>query len=276
MRTTRTALFTLLLAVAPAAALAAAADEKAPESMAKAPKADPAAGAKSTDATKTDATKTEAAKTDAPKTPPASVTAAPDGGRFKIRRGWFALADLGVYATFGGRDVRDIDRGQPKKTISNVEPHLGITVGYDLSHTDTFNFALGLKFAMGLNSGAGRASANDIADSTTNTLTKSNDYSVIETGIEASAAFMTSDRFAITVKVDGGGGFLDPDPGKSADVTGAGGIVFAPVFGVGVGGEYYTLLNDFSVGLMLRFQGILASGGLIPAASITIPIKYTF
>jgi hypothetical protein len=127
---------------------------------------------------------------------------------------------------------------------------------------------------MGLNGGVGRVTDAEIAAGEEVT-TKSNDFSVIETGGEVWLGFLMTDRIALDVKLDGGMGIVDPDPSKTAGEDGAGTAVFAPTFGAGLGVEYFTLLNDFSVGLTLRFQAVLVDG-MIPGATITIPIKYTF
>jgi hypothetical protein len=212
-------------------------------------------------------------------------------GRFLIRRGFFAEADLGMYMTFLGRNTND--PMLPSRFSSNLEPHIGVNVGYDVVQSEGFNLALALRFAMGFNGGLGRvtdaqfqASTNGApAPGTPDAATKPADYTVTELGALIAASIMMTDRIALTIRGDGGIGILDPDPSKAAAtldtpmamyLPGAGAAVFVPVFGAGVGVEYYTLLNDFSIGILLRFQGILAPDGLIPAMSITFPVKYTF
>jgi hypothetical protein len=221
-------------------------------------------------------------------------------GRTVIRRGFFAEADLGMYLTFIGRNTADMTL--PKRFSSNLEPHLGVNVGYDVVHSDAFNLAIALRGAMGFNGGLGRVSDAEYQTYTDpsapkagapDPTTKPANYTVTELGLLVTASIMMTDRVAISVRGDGGLGVLNPDPTKAAatldspcptaagqtngcNIPGAGGAAFVPVFGAGVGVEYYTLLNDFTVGVLLRFQGVLASDGMIPAASITFPIKYTF
>jgi hypothetical protein len=223
---------------------------------------DPAPAAK-TEEKKDDASATET-------TPAATVESAPQE-RFKIKRGFYAQADLGVYMTFMGRNTNN--PAFPKRFTSNVQPHVGVVAGYDVVSSDSFNLGLGARFAMGLSGGAGRVSDAELMGEDIGT--KSNDFSVIELGAEADLAIMMTDRVWLNIKLDGGAGIVDPDPTKVAGEDGAGAATFAPVFGAGVGVEYFTLLNDFSVGATLRFQGVLADG-MIPGMSITIPIKYTF
>ncbi|MCK6544327.1 adventurous gliding motility protein CglE [Myxococcota bacterium] len=265
----RAPLLTLLLVGTPGLALA---EEPAPADATTAPAGDTATN-----------------------TPPAdqaaSATATPDDA-FKIKRGFFAESDLGLFMTFGGRNTNNPDL--PARGVSNVQPHLGVTVGYDVVHGPKYNFSLGVKLAMGFSGGAGRATESEIAEGINDVTTKSNDYTVIETGIQAAFSYLVTDRLALTLKADGGGGFLDPDPtvatiteppcpegantvdnGRACITPGSGSAAFAPMFGAGIGVEYFTLLNDFSVGVTLRFAGILKDG-MIPAASATFPIKYTF
>jgi hypothetical protein len=105
---------------------------------------------------------------------------------------------------------------------------------------------------------------------------RSADFSILEAGLVAALALNVSDRVAVTIKVDGGAGPISPDPTKFATDPGAGGAVIAPTVGGGAGIEYFTLLNDFTVGIDLRFAMTLLSGYPIPSASATIPVKYTF
>jgi hypothetical protein len=196
--------------------------------------------------------------------------------RFRIRRGFFAETDLGVYFTFGGRNTNDFINEFPKKTISNVQPYLALTFGYDLVHSEGFALSGGLRLSAGYSGGAGRVSDADLALGVEAISTRSSDFAVLETGVALAAAIFMSDRLALTVKADGGMAAVDPNPTLSAAEDGAGAAVFAPIFGGGLGLEYFTLLNDFSVGLDLRFAMVLISGASIPSASVSVPIKYTF
>jgi hypothetical protein len=210
-------------------------------------------------------------------TPPAAPEAAGPSSapqdRFKIKRGFFAQSDLGVFLTFGGRNTNN--PMLPSRVTSNIQPHLGVVVGYDVVHSEAFSLSLGLRFAMGLSGGAGRVTSAELGME--DVTTKSNDFSVIEAGGEIGLGILATDRLAVTIKVDGGAGIVDPDPSKVAGdpCNCAGAATFAPTFGAGAGIEFFTLLNDFSVGFTMRFQGVLVDG-LIPGASFTIPIKYTF
>lgn len=207
---------------------------------------------------------------------------------FQIRRGFFAEADLGVYFTFGGRNTNDVNPENPfpKKGISNVQPYLALTAGYDLVHSEGFALSAGLRLGAGYSGGAGRVddseltglqgSADDAKATIASVSTKPSDFAVIEMGAALAAAIFVSQRVAITVKADGGIAAVDPNPTAYAADPGAASATFAPIIGGGLGVEYFTLLNDFSVGLDLRFAMVLVSGSSIPSASISAPIKYTF
>lgn len=216
----------------------------------------------------------EASKPEAAVTDQAPAQADP----FQIRRGFFAEAGLGVYFTFGGRNTNDTnpDNPYPKKGISNVQPYLALTFGYDLVHSDSFALNAGLRLSAGYSGGAGRVTDEEIANNFDEVSTKPSDFAVLETGVAVGAAFFVSERVALTVKVDGGLAAVDPNPTRFASEEGASSAAFAPIVGGGLGVEYFTLLNDFSVGTDLRFAMVLLSGSAIPSASVSIPVKYTF
>lgn len=220
-----------------------------------------------------DAAQGDAAKADAAKAQEPVGVAPQQDAPFKIRRGFFAETDLGVYFTFGGRNTNDV--ALPSRGISNVQPFLGITAGYDIVHGPRYSFSLGVKLAVGYSGGAGRVTGAEVMMGGTDLTTRSSDFAVMEAGVAAGFAYMVSDRLAVTAKLDGGAGIVDPNPKASASDTGAGGVSAGGLIGAGLGIEYFTLLNDFSVGLDLRYAQVLA-GGSIPSASVTIPIKYTF
>jgi hypothetical protein len=192
-------------------------------------------------------------------------------GTFTIRRGFFAEGDLGIFVTLGGVNTNSVELNS--RGTSNLQPYVGATFGYDLFSTSVFALGLGIRLAMGLNGGAGRA---DQAEPLDQANTKSNDYSIQEAGAVVNLVFLVTDRLGITLKLHGGAGFVTPDPTLPASDPEAGKFVFAPVFGGQLGLELYTLLNDFSIGIQAGFVGAIAGGEFIPGLSGTIPIKYTF
>jgi hypothetical protein len=225
--------------------------------------------------------------TEAPKTaePPKQEAASGAEDRpFQIRHGFFAEADLGVFFTFGGYDTTKAPPA--KRALSNVQPYLGAVFGYDVLSARDYALSAGLKLAVGYSGGAARLNADEAGNPGAFKVTeKSADFAVVEIGIATAFAYHLTDRLALTIKADGGLASVDPTPVVPASTPGASSAAFSGMFGVGAGVEYFTLLNDFSVGLDLRFAMIFLSGTLennqavsytVPAASISIPVKYTF
>jgi hypothetical protein len=201
--------------------------------------------------------------------PAAAATDEAQKTAFTIRRGFFAEGDLGIFVTIGGVNTNSVELNN--RSTSNLQPYIGATFGYDVVDLEAFAMGLGLRFAMGLNGGAGRANPGDPDPNT-----QSNDYSIQEAGAVLNFVFMVADRVGLTLKLHGGAGFVTPDPTLPAGEPDAGKFVFAPVFGGQFGVELYTLLNDFSIGIQAGFVGAIAAGEFIPGLSGTIPIKYTF
>ncbi len=205
--------------------------------------------------------------------------------RFPIRRGLFAEGDFGVFMTIGGRNTNN--PALPSRGASNMQPYVGIMTGYDLYSDDVMNFAAGLKFALMLNGSAGRVSDAEAANpSAGNPLTKANDYEVWQIGVGGAFDYLLTDRFGLSLKMDGGLAILNASPFEAANVPGgdaqdalqfpnAGKSTIGGIVSAGVGVTYATLLTGFTVGIDVRFSAILADE-LIPALSITAPIKYNF
>ncbi|MFO0726783.1 MAG: adventurous gliding motility protein CglE [Myxococcota bacterium] len=215
----------------------------------------------------------EGAKT-APAVPQQAAQGEGEDRPFQIRRGLFAETDVGVYFTFGGTNTNDAPNF-PKKSISNIEPYLGVFFGYDIVRGQKLTFAAGLKLAAGYSGGAGRVSATQLTDGTPVGELPA-DFGIMQLGAGISVSYLLSDRIAIVGKADGGMSAVLPNPLIPASVAGAGGAAFGGIFGVGLGMEYFTLLNDFSVGLDVRFSMAMLSGASIPGLGITVPVKYTF
>jgi hypothetical protein len=194
---------------------------------------------------------------------------------FTIRHGFWTQADLGVFFSFGGKNYDPVE-GLKSKGFSNIQPYVGVTAGYDIAYSNSYQFALGAKLAAAYSAGAARVTDAAVARVGADASTMSQDFGIYELGLLAKFGFFLSPRVALNVAIDGGASFVDPDPTKAATEDGAGKSVFAPLFGAALGVEYYTLLNDFSIGLDLRFAMAMVSGASIPGLSITLPMRYTF
>ncbi len=195
---------------------------------------------------------------------------------FRPRRGLSAEGEFGVFFTLGGRDANDPQEGFPSRTVSNAGPYVAVIVGYDVYETDGFALSIGPKFGAAYNSGSARLTESDIASVGDDAAsTYSNDYGAYEASLNLSAIFMVTDRLAVTGKVNGGVAFIDVNPTVDSADPDAGNLAIGGLFGVSGGVEWYTLLNGFSVGLQVRFQGLLVDG-FIPGIAIPATLRYTF
>ena len=194
---------------------------------------------------------------------------------FPIRRGMYAEADLGIFLTLFGRNTNKI--GIPSKATSNMQPYLGVTFGYDLIQKPKMTLGLGVRLGAGYSSGAGRVSDAELSQfSEPELMTRPNDYAIYEAGLAAALSFLVHERIALTVKAGGGLGAAYANPYTFAGEAGSANAAIGAMFGGSLGVEYFTLLNDFSVGLDVRGAAAMISGNMIPNLAITVPIKYTF
>jgi hypothetical protein len=215
--------------------------------------------------------------------PTESAEVAADDRVLPIRRGLFARGDFGAFFTIGGKDFRAADGAVSDNTVSNLQPLLGITVGYDVVQSPNINLALGARFATTFN-----ASAAQIPGSTNNPATLPRDaqsfpgdFGIYEFGAAADLTIMASDRLGVLVHADGGMSLVRPDPSLPATsdagtfVDGAGEATIGGIFSAGGGVEYYTLLTGVSVGFVAAFYGVITDD-FIPGVGLYIPLKYNF
>lgn len=201
-------------------------------------------------------------------------TAAEEQPRFPIRHGFFTQGDFGVFMSMGGKTI-DVNAGATaSKGISNAQPYAAFMLGYDVLHGTSYRLSLGLRVLSAFSGGAGRVTAD--SEATGDFLTQSSDFGFFGGGLDVGFSYFLGERLALTLRGEGGMLMVSPDPLLSADQEGAGGSVAAPFFGGGLGVDFFTLLNDFSVGLFGRFITVMRSGDPIPGVSITVPIRYTF
>ncbi len=227
---------------------------------------------------------------------------------FRPRRGLSVEAEVGVFVTFGGRNANDADPNNlfPSRSASNANPYLALIVGYDVVSTESFALNIGPKFGVAFNGGSSRLSEDDVAVVGVNGgSTFANDYAVYEAGLNATLLFGVTERLWLTGRVNGGAIFVDANPnvdfcGRNADSDGpspvlpedptqaeieafraacgdtdAGDLAIGGLFAASVGIEWYTLLDGFSVGLEVRFHGMLVDD-FIPGLAIPATLRYTF
>ena len=219
---------------------------------------------------------------------------------FSARRGWFAEGELGVFMTIGGRNSDKQLEGFPSVGISNASPYIAVILGYDVFSTDSFALSVGPKFGAAFNSGSSRVTSDFAQQRPQAASTFANDYAAYEAGLNVSLVFMVAEQLSVTAKLNGGAVFVDSNPNvdycgvggvdeqaspslpTDADTlrelcgdTDAGNLAIGGLFGASAGIEWYTLLNGFSVGVQIRFQGLLVDG-FIPGIAIPATLRYTF
>ncbi|MCI0571416.1 MAG: adventurous gliding motility protein CglE [Myxococcaceae bacterium] len=182
--------------------------------------------------------------------PAASLAAAPPEGVVpQVRRGFFVETDVGMFFTLGGVDG-----------YSNAQTYLQLGLGYDLAD----RFSLGGHFGLGSNAAncfGGRTPAGACVGS--------ENFTVFF--LDASAAYLLpiADRVYLTPKLLVGFTLMDPSP-----TEGAAGSMSGPNVGVGLGVEYATFMDHFSIGADVSVR--LVVGPNIPAVAIFPRVKYTF
>lgn len=175
---------------------------------------------------------------------------------FVLERGFYASGDLGIFMTFGGT------RG-----YSNVQPFVAVKIGFDINDYLSVQLALS----------SGYSSGNPLSDNDAGLGIPEQeviDYSLFGMGAEIVGALRPTPRFAIEPKLGGGLTRIHPtphDPGDPNSFVGG----FAPHASGGVDFKYLTLLTDFTAGVSLTGYMIF-SQKLIPAASATFVVRYTF
>nr|WP_255443004.1 adventurous gliding motility protein CglE [Corallococcus sp. Z5C101001] len=185
---------------------------------------------------------------------PALGATPPEGVEFQPRQGFFTETDVGVFFTLGGAN-----------NYSNAQTYLQLGIGYDL----TERLSLGAHFALGAS--AQNCFAGFLPDS--NVCALSDNFTVAFGDLTAAYHVRLANRFYLTPKLAAGYTRLDPtpvdpdkgDPGRSINAFNA---------GVGVGVEYATSLDHFSVGADFLARYII--GPNIATFALFPRVKYTF
>lgn len=142
------------------------------------------------------------------------------------RRGTFAETALGAFATLGG-----------SSPLSAAEPYLSMTVGHNLAERSALFLSLGI--------GASGASCFDRSQTG---CAAADSFGVTFLEVGASSGTQIAPRTLLSGKVLGGVGIFSPGPFARLDGSVPGRVV-APHLGVGVGIDYDTHLDHFSVGV---------------------------
>lgn len=183
-----------------------------------------------------------------------------EGVPLKVRRGFFTETDIGVFFTLGGQNA-----------YSNAQTYLQLGVGYDVSE----NIELGFHFGIGSNAQNCVAVlepgvACEIREGTVRTAYPDN-FTMMFLDLSAAYLFKVVERFYIAPKIAAGYTLLDPAPKAGADGTP---ITSGPNFGGGVGVEYATNMDHFSIGADALVRYVM--GADVISVAIFPRVKYTF
>lgn len=188
--------------------------------------------------------------------PGLAVAATPaEGVALKVRRGFFTETDVGGFVTVGG------DYGN-----SNLQTYLQLGVGYDISEV----VEIGLHVGIGANASNCFAGLNPKNDSCLRT----DNFTM--TFIDLSGAYLVNlaERLYVAPKVVVGYTLLEPAPVERSDQTPVNSAINA---GLGVGVEYATNMDHFSIGFDVIGRYVVGLGsGLNLAVQFFPRVKYTF
>jgi len=193
---------------------------------------------------------------------PLARTAVPSNGVDETpRRGTFAEASVGAFATVGGSRV-----------LSKAQPYLGLTVGRDLGAASSLFASLG----------TGASSNSCFQPATAGGCAGADSFGATFLELGASTGTWLTRRMLLSGKLMGGMTLLSPGAFTRKDGTTVSDQAIAPHAGAGLGLEYKTRLDHFGVGLeaILRYslaprpdgggKGGIASLALLPR------IRYVF
>lgn len=199
----------------------------------------------------------------------ASAATPMTGVPVNIRRGFFTETDLGTFFTLGGEG----------KSPSNAQAYLSLSAGYDVYAEGDHFVSLGLGFGMGTSAGAcfgdiytpdaavSPCQGAEIDPDTGKNVILSDNWTV--TSLEATAlyGYQVYPRLMATGRLLGGVGFIQPQAFEGVDNP-------VPLAGAGLGVEYATRFEHFSLGLDLA--GKFFIGPNVPGIAIAPRVKYTF
>lgn len=178
-----------------------------------------------------------------------------EGEPLKVRRGFFTETDVGAFMTFGGDDV-----------YSNLQSYLQLGLGYDFHITQSFGLGVGLHVGVG----ASAANCYSGRDPRSLNCPQSENFTVFLIDASFTALIRAAERFYVTPKLVGGFTLLDPPPvvvdGNPVNMGGNAGI--------GIGVEYATNMDHFSIGLDVVARVVIPT--YIIALQIFPRVKYTF
>lgn len=181
-----------------------------------------------------------------------------------IRRGFFTELDMGAFFTTGGEG----------KSPSDAQVYTALGLGYDIYSSGNHFVALGLIFSWGTSAGSCYGTntgteclGTDIDPMTDKLEVLSSNWSA--TTFEGSAlyGYQVIPRLMLTGRLLGGMALIEPKAFSGTDDM-------VPLLGAGIGVEYATQFDHFSVGLDVAGKMFLGTDAM--GIAIAPRVKYTF
>lgn len=175
----------------------------------------------------------------------------PEGVPLQVRRGFFTETALGAFATVGGADG-----------YSNAETYLQLGIGYDLSN----------RFEVDGSFGLGSSGSNCLTQRDSAGLCETPDsFTLSFFDVSAAYLYPLKGRLFLTPRLAAGYTRLDPAPRyASSGMALRSGLNL----GTGIGLEYATAMDHFSIGADLMFRYVLHAN--VATFALYPRIKYTF
>lgn len=185
----------------------------------------------------------------------------PEGVPLKVRRGFFTETDVGAFLTLGGED-----------TYSNAQTYLQLGVGYDVSENISLGFNVGIG-SSAANCFSTRGPAGDCQAPSANGGVEqiADNFTMTFLNLTAAYMFKMVERFYFSPKLTGGYTLLEPAPVKDSSLKA---VSNGPNMGAGVGIEYATHMDHFSIGADVTARYVI--GPNILGLAIFPRVKYTF
>jgi hypothetical protein len=183
-----------------------------------------------------------------------------------IRSGLFADVNLGGFFTVGGKNSAG------ESTVSNAQAYLQLGLGYDISR----HFAVAASFGLGSSAAAcfGTVDPKGLCvgtDPDGKSVDVGDNFTATMFTLELTFKHHFTDRFSLQPRAHVGYAALDPEPLRDS----AGRAVKSGVVaGAGVGVEYATHMDHFSIGADVYARYIV--GPNILGMAIYPKVKYTF
>ncbi|HLT30430.1 MAG TPA: adventurous gliding motility protein CglE [Myxococcaceae bacterium] len=174
-----------------------------------------------------------------------------EGVPIQVRRGFFVETDVGLQFTVGGHNG-----------VSNAQTFLQLGLGADLGR----HLELGAHFGLGASADTCFAPVDPAGF-----CTASENFTLSFLGLSAAWRFELVPRLSLAPKLVAGWTLLDPAP--KLDAQGEP-FTAGPHVGGGVGIEYATAMDHFSVGADVLVRYVIGPG--LPSVAVLPRVKYTF